>query len=147
MVAKKTTMLDRLRRRRGFTLTEMMIVILVIGLMAAVTAPPLFNFMQSNRLQTNTDRIVADLQYARSLSISNGRVLRFTATEAGYQVTDPFSGELLRENNFDRGLTLDAEVTVDFFPWGMADATVLTLSNRTGGAAINVLPTGIVEVH
>jgi type II secretion system protein H len=133
--------------RRGFTLSEMMIVILVIGLMAAITAPPLFRFIQSNRLQTNTDRIVADLQYARSLSISNGRVLRFTATEAGYRLTDPLSGELLREKNFDRGLALDAGATVNFFPWGMADATVLTLSNRTGDSAINILPTGIVEVH
>lgn len=133
--------------RRGFTLSEMMIVILVIGLMAAITAPPLFRFMQSNRLQTNTDRIVADLQYARSLSISNGRILRFSATEAGYQLTDPLSGQLLREKNFPRGLELDAAVTVDFFPWGMADATVLTLSNPSGDTAINILPTGIVEVH
>jgi len=133
--------------RRGFTLAEMMIVILVIGLMAAITAPPLFRFMQSNRLQTNTDRIVADLQYARSLSISNGRILRFSATEAGYQLTDPLSGQLLREKNFPRGLELDAAVTVDFFPWGMADATVLTLSNHAGDSAINILPTGIVEVH
>jgi prepilin-type N-terminal cleavage/methylation domain-containing protein len=147
MVANKTTMQDRMRQRWGFTLTEMMIVILVIGLMAAITTPPLFRFIQSNRLQTNTDRVVADLQFARSLSISNGRILRFTADQAGYQVTDPLSGDVLREKNFDRGLSLDAEVTVDFFPWGMADATVLTLSNRTGDANINILPTGIVEVH
>ena len=147
MEATKTTMRENWRRRRGFTLTEMMIVILVIGLMAAATAPPLFRFIQSNRLQTNTDRVVADLQFTRSLAISNGRILRFTATEAGYQVTDPLSGDILREKNFDRGLALDAAVTVDFFPWGMADATVLTLSNRTGDTVVNVLPTGIVEVH
>ena len=62
MVASKTTTRERSRRRRGFTQPEMMNLILVIGRMAAVTAPPLDRFMQSNRLQTNTDRVVADLQ-------------------------------------------------------------------------------------
>ena len=51
----------------------MMVVISLIGLMAAISAPPLFRYIQSNRLQTSTDRLVADLQYARSVAISSGQ--------------------------------------------------------------------------
>lgn len=133
--------------RRGFTLTELMVVISLVGIIAAVSAPPIYNYIQSNRLQTGRDRMVADMQYARSLAISSGRLLRFDATEAGYELRDPLSGNVLRSREFDHGLALDAAVTVDFFPWGMADNAVLSISNAAGAVRINVLPTGIVEVH
>jgi len=136
-----------LQQRNGFTLSELMVVIIIIGLMSAVTAPPLFRYMQSNRLQTSTDRMVADLQYARSLAISNGQILRFSATEAGYTLTDPTDGRLLREKNFDHGMALDAAVSVDFFPWGTANAANLEISNKSGMNQIAILPTGVVEVQ
>ncbi|HPF70193.1 MAG TPA: GspH/FimT family pseudopilin [Candidatus Krumholzibacteria bacterium] len=133
--------------RRGFTLTELMVVISLVGIIAAVSAPPIYNFIQSNRLQTSRDRMVADMQYARSLAISSGRILRFAATEAGYELTDAATGDVLRTRDFDHGLALSAAVTVDFFPWGMADNAVMSISNPAGTSRINVLPTGIVEVH
>jgi prepilin-type N-terminal cleavage/methylation domain-containing protein len=146
MVGKRTRT-RRTVRRQGFTMVEMMIVISLIGLMAAISAPPLFRYIQSNRLQTGTDRMVADMQYARSVAISSGRILRFAATEAGYTLTDPVSGDVLRSKNFEHGMALDAAVTVDFFPWGMANGAVLNISNPAGAARVDVLPTGIVEVH
>ena len=133
--------------RGGFTLTELMIVILLIGIMATVSAPPMFRYIQSNRLQTGTDRMVADMQYARSVAISSGRILRFTATAAGYTLTDPNTDTVLRSYNFDHGLALDADVTVDFFPWGMANDAEFNLTNAAGAAQIDLLPTGIVEVR
>ena len=133
--------------RQGFTLSELMIVILVIGIMAAVSAPPFFRYIQSNRLQTNTDRMVADLQLGRAMAIANSQILSFQATPAGYQLLDPVTNDVLRTRNFDHGLALDANFTVNFFPWGMADATVMVISNNSGARQIDVLPTGMVEVH
>lgn len=142
----RTAYTNRGLARRGFSLTEMMIVVMVIGLMATLTAPPLFRYIQTHRLQTDTDRMMADLQYARSIAVTNGAILRFQATPAGYQLMNPNTAEVLRDHNFDHGLALDANVTVDFFPWGMADAAVFNISNKTGANQISVLPTGIVEV-
>ncbi len=133
--------------RRGFSLAEMMIVILVIGIMATVSMPPMFRYIQSNRLQTDTDRMAADLQYARSLSVARGDILRFQSTPAGYTLTNPNTGLVIRQHNFDHGMALDGNAVIDFFPWGMADAAVLNISNTTGTNQINVMPTGMVEVH
>ena len=36
----------------------------------------------------------------------------------------------MRTKNFEHGLALDAAVTVDFFPWGMADNAVLNVDER-----------------
>lgn len=137
----------KLPPRGGFTLVEMMLIVLIMGVIAGIATPPLFRFLQSNNLQTSTDRMMADLQFARSVAISNGQVLRFRATPAGYQVIEPLSGSVLRDQTFTGGLTLAANATADFFPWGMANSTVFNLTNSAGTKQVNLLPTGQVEVH
>jgi len=134
-------------RRQGFTLVEMMLVITLVGVMAAMAAPPFFRYLASNRLATQADRMVADLQYARSLSVANSQILRFSVTPTGYELTNPVTGTVLRDIDFARGLGADAAVTADFFPWGMADPTVINLSGTIGTKRITVMPTGLVEVH
>lgn len=135
------------RRRAGFTLIELLVIITLFGMMMSMAVPPFLNYVRSNRLDTNTDRLAADLQLARSLSISNGQILRFTADATGYTITDPVNGRTIRQRQFDGGCALALNATADFFPWGMADATVLDLSNCAGGRRINLLPTGMVEVE
>ncbi len=132
--------------RRGFSMVEMMIVIGVVGIIATVSAPPFFRYVQSNRLQTNADRMAADLQYARSLSIANSQILRFTATPVGYQLLNPTTGVVIRQTALTHDLSLAVNQTADFYPWGMADATIFNLASSAGNVQISLLPTGIVEV-
>ena len=132
--------------RLGFSLVEMMMVVLLIGLISSIAAPPMFRYLQSSRLQTTADKMAADLQFARSLSIANGVILQFSTTEAGYILRDPSDGSVLRTENFDGGMQLAAAQNTFFFPWGMADATTFTMNGHGQTRQINVLPTGIVEV-
>ena len=135
------------RSRQGFNLIELMVIIAIVGVIAGISAPPIFRYVNSNRLQTHADRLAADLQYARTLSISTSSILRFSSTPAGYQLTNPITGDIIREKNFDHGLGLQLNQTADFYPWGMADPVVFNISNSTGAMVINLMPTGIVEVH
>lgn len=124
-----------------------MLVLSLVGVMAAMAAPPFFRYLASNRLAVQADRMVADLQYARSLSVANAQILRFSVTEAGYQLTNPISGIVIRDADFGHGLGLDRAQTTDFFPWGMANPAVFNLSSPEGSKRINLMPTGLVEVQ
>ncbi len=132
--------------RTGFSLVEIMMVVLLIGILAGVTAPPMFSYLQASRFQTSTDRMIADLQYARTVSISSGSILRFTATPDGYTLANPNTGNVLRSRVFDDEMELAQDSSTDFFPWGMADAAAFNLSSCGQTRQINVLPTGMVEV-
>ncbi len=136
----------KLPGRTGFTLVEMMMVVLLIGLLASISAPPIFRYLADSRLQTNADRMAADLQYARSMSITNGNILRFSANNSGYTLTNPLDGKIYRSQVFSNGMGLESIQSTDFFPWGMADTKVFTLKSGTEFRKITVLPTGMVEV-
>lgn len=132
--------------RAGFSLVEIMVVIVLIGLIAGITAPPMFKYLASTKLQTSSDRMVADLQYARTLAISNGTILRFSTTYSGYILSNPVTNVTLRSRVFSEGMTLDLAQSTDFYPWGMANSKTFKLSSGGESRQINVLPTGMVEV-
>ena len=138
---------DGIRERGGFTLTEIMVVIIVVGLLASIAAPPMFRFVASNRLQTQSDRLAADLQYARQLAVSGNTIMQFTSDDVGWSVVNPTTGDVLREREFKHGMNFGADIEANFYPWGMADAKVFNVHNSAGTIVVTLLPTGMVEVN
>jgi prepilin-type N-terminal cleavage/methylation domain-containing protein len=59
------------RRRRGFTLLELLIVITIMGLLAALTVPSLKNAQKSNALAASSQQIVDDVAFARRVAIKD----------------------------------------------------------------------------
>lgn len=57
---------------RGFTLTELVTVLAVAGILVTVAVPSLTNFLRTNRLTTITNDLIADFQVARSEAIKRG---------------------------------------------------------------------------
>jgi type II secretion system protein H len=131
---------------RGFTLTEMMVLIGIVGILAAIAVPSFNGYIRANRLDATAGMMASDMALARATAISQGRVIRFAATEVGYTVSDPLSGTVLRTRNFEGAVRLSASVDIHFFPWGAAEAATLSLDDGSGPLDVNVLPTGIVEV-
>jgi type IV fimbrial biogenesis protein FimT len=60
----------------GFTLTELMIAIAVLGILLALAAPSLTGVINANRLTAQANEVVASLQLARSEAVKrNARVV------------------------------------------------------------------------
>lgn len=56
-------------RSRGFTTTELMIVLAIVGILTAIAAPSMADMVRTQRLRTAAFDVVAGLQLARSEAI------------------------------------------------------------------------------
>lgn len=64
-------------RRRAFTLIELLLVLAIIGALAAMTVPAFKGFGQANSLAAAQRQLVDDLSYARQLAIKNRSTVYF----------------------------------------------------------------------
>jgi len=75
--------------RHGFTMIELMIVVAIIAIAAAIVVP-MTSSAGSMQLRAAVTMVAADLEYAKSMSISRGHryAAVFTKTTESYQIED-----------------------------------------------------------
>lgn len=76
------------RWRLGFTFVEIFIVILVLGILAAVAAPQFDTWIQQSRVRSASQTLVADLAHASTAARTQGQeiTVQFDFVNNGYQV-------------------------------------------------------------
>lgn len=135
--------------RAGFTLLELVLVMVIICTVLAMAAPSLRGFFGSRQTADAASRIVALTQYARSQAAAEGRPYRLnldaqegrywlTAQTAGAYVTLP--SEFGRVFHLPDGATARWESPAEtaergwtaFFPDGRAQAAEIRLKGRRG---------------
>jgi type II secretion system protein H len=60
---------------QGFSLIELLIVLILIGIFAAIAMPNFQQLIASNRVQSATDELISQLQYARSEAVVRNRLV------------------------------------------------------------------------
>jgi len=70
-------------RQQGFSMTELIVVMLIVGILAAIGAPSFKYVTTSNRIAAEINGLVGDLEYARSLAIKQGEIVTVCASASG----------------------------------------------------------------
>src|ERR1700680_2090600 len=90
------------RTRRGFTVLELIAVVVILGIMASVAGPAMSRVVRHNRVNRATTIIVSDLQNAFATA---GRqrepvLIQADSTTRSYQFVDRKTGTVLRIRTF-----------------------------------------------
>jgi len=131
--------------RAGYTLVEMAIVIVIIGVLAAIVIPAFGGFLRSTRFQGAQNQLVTDIYFARSLAVARHRTFVIQFANNQYQVVDTSNGSVARTTNAPQGVTFAATADPNFYAWGLADPVDITLTGTAQASVFNLLPTGTVR--
>ncbi|HST59814.1 MAG TPA: GspH/FimT family pseudopilin [Longimicrobium sp.] len=84
--------------RRGFTLIEMLVVLVLMGIMATMAGPRLVNWARVVGQRGALNELVADLSLARTQAVRQGQTVSLRVTDAThYRVTvDNAAGNVVR---------------------------------------------------
>lgn len=120
---------------RGFTLIEMITVIIIVGVIAAIATPNFLGLLNRNRANSAVSEIEGAIREAQRLAIRNGRSCTINITSATRTVSSPNSGSdrcLLSNRVFDDNVTIDADETIIFSGKGntTSAATIVVSTNN-----------------
>lgn len=91
---------------RGFSLVEMMIVVAIVGVMSVIATPSFTQWIESSRIGSTTESIVAGLQIAKNEAIRRNTVVQFTLnTNTGWSLGCKFP-ETTKVNGLEKCPTI-----------------------------------------
>lgn len=119
----------------GFTLTELLLVVAVIGILASLAAPSFSQLIKSQRMKSMATDINASLTLARSEAIKRNRDVTLSPTtagswETGWQIADPdHAGNNIEVHPAIAGLTATGPDSVTYRSSGRIQGSVAPAFN------------------
>lgn len=92
------------KRKNGFTLLELMIVIAIIGILAAVTVPRYGSLKDHMNLRSAAKKCLMDIRYAQQLSIDTKDKHGVFFTGTGYDLKNTANSKVIKSVTFGGGI-------------------------------------------
>jgi type IV fimbrial biogenesis protein FimU len=127
--------LPRVAETRGFSLIEMMVVVMVVGIFAAMATPQLINAVDRMRLGMSLRDVERELQFARLKAVASNRPMRvrLDCPSAGRVRAVELIGTPAQPDaaDADTNAARCSETTYPYFPTG-GDKSRLSRPNNDG---------------
>ena len=149
MLDKRFQFRRTLLSARGFTLLELLIVMVIIAIIAGTVAPRLISFAASRNAANAARQIVSLATYAHSQAIAEARVyhLNVDPSAGSYWLTADKDGQFTAPTNefgqkyeLPDGVKMDSDIArqsdggtyVKFDPTGRGEQATMTLTDQNG---------------
>jgi type II secretion system protein H len=147
--------------RRGFTLIELVMVLVVIAAALAVAAPSLGGWRRGQRLTTAGDEFLAAVRHGRALAVANAQVHRLyvDASAGRYWLMQQDGQEFVnlgtgmgRQFELPEGCTISMSASntrtpveyVEFYPTGrMQPPATVVITGETGDTIVFDTPSAV----
>lgn len=163
MVRSKSTPIEpmcdwrRSPHHEGFSIVELLIVISVIGILAAISGPNILGQMPKFRLNGATRQILGEMMAARMKAVSQNNEFKiFFVDNHQYMILDDKNnngtantGEATQTKDIQtsyRDVTFTSSANPIFRPRGTATGACITLTNTSGSKYIRIAITGRVKI-
>ena len=148
----------RMQNKRGFTLIELIVVIMLMGIIMMIALPGIQTWMTKSRLNGAARQIMSDLMYARMKAANeNNRFVLTVLNNHQYRILDDNNnngsaqtGEAIiikdiKSNYPD--VTMSATGNFTFYPPGLAFGATCTVTNPAGSKNITLSSGGRVKIQ
>ena len=146
----------KFKSKRGVTLTELLVIIAILGILALIGIPAFRGYQPSLELSRAVRGLIGDLRYAQQLTVSEQieHGVRFSTSTDSYQIVKHLQPEqILEEKNLPNEVNFqlitgfgDSEAV--FNPYGAAkeSGTITLINSKNTTSTIEVSPSGFVKI-
>jgi len=132
---------------RGFTIIELLVVILIMGLIVGITVPGFRSFTASNMLVSETNKVVSNLRLARQKAITQGIdiVITFHADHLNIGGTNIKLDHrvTLQKSKLDSGVP--GAITMSFKGSASAFRKFVLIDDKDSEMKVIILPSGLLK--
>jgi len=131
-----TTRMHRIQK--GFTLIELLITLVIAAILVTIAIPNFSGLIQNNRLISQTNSLIADLNYARSESIKRGTPVSVSAEDGEWangwviKLQSAADTDFLRQSAaVQKGLSIKTDDSIDTIAFLASGNVVIDADEET----------------